>query len=168
MQPNLNTVPEFYRGYIECTNQTPLMEQLKISIHELSLIIDGLNEETAGYRYLEGKWSQKEMIQHIIDTERIFSYRALCFSRGETHKLPSFDQDDYVIRSEASSRNLKSLKREFLLLRESTILMFASFSEEQRQSKGWVGEFEFTVNILGYIIVGHLNHHVKIIQSRYI
>ena len=108
------------------------------------------------------------MIQHIIDTERIFSYRTLCFSRGETHKLPSFDQDDYVIRSEASSRNLKSLKREFLLVRESTILMFASFSEEQRQSKGWVGEFEFTVNILGYIIVGHLNHHVKIIMSRYI
>ena len=168
MKPNLNTVPEFYRGYIECTNQTPLMEQLKISIHELSLIIDGLNEETADYRYLEGKWSLKEMIQHIIDTERIFSYRALCFSRGETYKLPSFDQDDYVIRSEASSRNLKSLKREFLLVRESTILMFASFSEEQRQSKGWVGEFEFTVNILGYIIVGHLNHHVKIIQSRYI
>ena len=168
MKPNLNTVPEFYRGYIECTNQTPLMEQLKISIHEISLIIDGLNEETADYRYLEGKWSLKEMIQHIIDTERIFSYRALCFSRGETYKLPSFDQDDYVIRSEASSRNLKSLKREFLLVRESTILMFSSFSEEQWQSKGWVGPFEFTVSMLGYIIVGHLNHHVNIIESRYI
>ena len=78
------------------------------------------------------------------------------------------DQDEYVMRSEASSRKIESLKREFLLVRESTILMFASFSEEQWQSKGWVEQFEFTVSILGYIIVGHLNHHVKIIQSRYI
>ena len=168
MKPDLNTVPEFYRGYVECTNQTPLMEQFNQSTHQLSLIMDGLNEETADYSYLEGKWSLKEMFLHIIDTERIFSYRALCISRGERQNLPSMDQDEYVMRSEASSRKIESLKREFLSVRESTILMFASFSEEQRQSKGWVGEFEFTVNILGYIIVGHLNHHVNIIESRYI
>ena len=130
--------------------------------------MDGLNEEKADYRYLEGKWSLKEMFLHIIDTERIFSYRALCFSRGEMQKLPSFDQDEYVKRSEASLRDLESLKREFLSVRESTFLMFSSFSEKQWQSKGRVGTLEFTVNILGYIIVGHLNHHVKIIQSRYI
>mgnify|MGYP006076700171 FL=1 len=168
MQPNFNTVPEFYRGYIECTNHTPLMGQINESTHQLSLIMDGLNEEKADYRYLEGKWSLKEMFLHIIDTERIFSYRALCFSRGEMQKLPSFDQDEYVKRSEASLRDLESLKREFLSVRESTFLMFSSFSEKQWQSKGRVGTLEFTVNILGYIIVGHLNHHVKIIQSRYI
>ena len=168
MKPDLNTVPEFYRGYVKCTNQTPLMEQFNQSTHQLSFIMDGLNEEKADYRYLEGKWSLKEMFLHIIDTERIFSYRALCFSRGEMQKLPSFDQDEYVKRSEASLRDLESLKREFLSVRESTFLMFSSFSEKQWQSKGWVGTLEFTVNILGYIIVGHLNHHVKIIQSRYI
>ena len=168
MQPNLNTVPEFYRGYVKCTNQTPLMEQFNQSTHQLSVIMDGLTEEKADYRYLEGKWSLKEMFLHIIDTERIFSYRALCISRGERQKLPSMDQDEYVMWSEASSRDLKSLKREFFSVRESTILMFSSFSEEQWQSKGWVGPFEFTVSMLGYIIVGHLKHHVNIIESRYI
>ena len=168
MQPNLNTVSEFYRGYVECTNQTPLMEQFNQSIHQLSFIMDGLNEEKADYRYLESKWSLKEMFQHIIDAECIFSYRALCISRGERQKLPSMDQDEYVMRSDASSRELKSLKREFLSLLESTILMFSSFSEEQWRSKGWVGPFEFTVSMLGYIIVDHLNNHVNIIESRYI
>ncbi|MAJ52337.1 MAG: damage-inducible protein DinB [Flammeovirgaceae bacterium] len=168
MKPDLNTVPEFYRGYIECTNQTSLMEQFNQSTQQLSLIMDGLDEKTAAYSYLKGKWSLKEIFLHIIDTERVFSYRALCLSRGEKQKLPSFDQDKYVMRSQASLRDLQSLKSEFLSVRQSTILMFSSFSEEQWQSKGRIGSFEFTVNILGYIIVGHLNHHVKIIQSRYI
>ena len=168
MKPDLNTIPEFYRGYVECTNQTPLMEQFNQSTHQLLLIMDGLNEETADYSYLEGKWSLKEMFLLIINAERIFSYRALCFSRGERQKLPSMDQDEYVMRGEASSRDVESLKREFLSVRESTTLMFSSFSEEQWQSKGWVGPFEFTVSMLGYIIVGHLNHHVNIIESRYI
>ena len=168
MKPDLNTIPEFYRGYVECTNQTPLMEQFNQSTHQLLLIMDGLNEETADYSYLEGKWSLKEMFLLIINAERIFSYRALCFSRGERQKLPSMDQDEYVMRGEASSRDVESLKREFLSVRESTTLMFSSFSEEQWQSKGWVGLFEFTVSMLGYIIVGHLNHHVNIIESRYI
>ena len=102
MKPELNTVPEFYRGYVECTNQTPLMEQFNQSTHQLSLIMDGLNEETADDSYLEGKWSLKELFLHIIDAERVFSYRALCISRGERQNLPSMDQDEYVMRSEAS------------------------------------------------------------------
>jgi hypothetical protein len=168
MKPDLNTVPEFYRGYIECTNDTSLMEQFNQSTHQISIIMDSISEDTAAYSYLECKWSLKEIFLHIIDSERIFSYRALCLSRGEKQKLPSFDQDEYVMRSEASLRDVKSLKREFLSVRESTILMFSSFSEKQWQSKGIIGSYEFTVNILGHIIVGHLNHHVRIIKSRYI
>ncbi len=168
MKPDLNTVPEFYRGYIECTDGNSLMEQFNQSAHQISLIMDRLKKKTAAYSYLEGKWSLKEIFLHIIDCERIFSYRALCLSRGEKQKLPSFDQDKYVMRSEASLRDVKSLKREFLAVRKSTILMFSSFSGKQWQSKGIIGSHEFTVNILGYIIVGHLNHHVKIIESRYI
>ena len=168
MKPDLNTVPKFYRGYIECTNDTSLMEQFNQSTHQISIIMDSVSEETAAYSYLECKWSLKEIFLHIIDSERIFSYRALCLSRGEKQKLPSFDQDEYVMRSEASLRDVKSLKREFLSVRESTILMFSSFSEKQWQSKGIIGSYEFTVNILGHIITGHLNHHVGIIKSRYI
>ncbi len=168
MKPDLNTVPEFYRGYIECTDDTSLMEQFNQSTRQISLIMDSINEETAAYSYLEGKWSLKEIFLHIIDSERIFSYRALCLSRGEKQKLPSFNQDEYVIRSEASLRDVKSLKREFLSVRESTILMFSSFSKKQWQSKGIIGSHELTINILGHIIVGHLIHHVKIIESRYI
>ena len=168
MKPDLNIIPEFYRGYIKLTDQTPLMEQFERSSHEFCLIMDDLDEETSAHRYLKGKWSLKEIILHITDTERVFSYRALCLSRGENQNLPSFDQNEYVMKSEASSRDLESLKTEFISVRESTISMFSSFSEEQWQSKGRIGSLEFTVNILGYIIVGHLNHHVKIIQSRYI
>ena len=168
MKPDLNTVHEFYRRYIECKDGTSLMEQFNQSTNQISLVMDSINEETAVYSYLKGKWSLKEIFLHIIDSERIFSYRALCLSRGEKQKLPNFNQDEYVMRSEASSRDVKSLKREFLSVRESTVLMFSSFSGKQWKSKGIIGIHEFTVNILGHIIVGHLIHHVKIIESRYI
>ena len=168
MKSDLNTVPEFYRGYIECTDDTFLMEQFNQSTHQLSLIMDSINEETAACSYLEGKGSLKEIFPYIIDSERILFYRALSLSRGEKEKLPSFNHDEYVIRSEASLRDVKSLKREFHSVRESTILMFSFFSKRQSQTKGIIGSHEFTANILGNIIVGRLIHHVKIIESKYI
>jgi len=127
MRPNLNTVPEFYRGYVECTNQMPLMDQFNQSTHQLSFIMDGLNEEKADYRYQEGKWSLKEMFLHITDTERVFSYRALCISRGERQKLPSMDQNEYVMRSDASSRELESLKGVFFGSRKYYFNVFFFF-----------------------------------------
>ena len=164
MKPDLNTVHEFYRRYIECKDGTSLMEQFNQSTNQISLIMDSMNKETAVFSYLEYKWSIKEIFLYTIDSERIFSYRALCLFRGEKQKLPSFDQDEYAMRSEVSLRDIKLLKREFLSVRERNILTISSFLGKQWQSKGVIGSYEFTVNILGYIIVCHLNHHVKIIE----
>ena len=153
MKPDLNTVPEFYRGYIECTNDMPLMEQFNQSTNQISLIMDSINEETAVCSYLKGEWSIKKIFLHIIDSERIFSYRALRLYRGEKQILLSFDQDEYFMRGEASLRDVKSLKRAFLSVRENTILIFSSFSGKQWQAKGIICSHEFTINILGHITV---------------
>ena len=168
MKLDLNIVHEFYGRYIECKDDTSLMEQFNQSTNQISLIMDSMNKETAVFSSLEYKWSIKEIFLYIIDSERIFSYRALCLFRGEKQKLPSFDQDEYAMRSEVSLRDIKLLKREFLSVRERNILLISSFLGKQWQSKGVIGSHEFTVNILGHIIVGQLIHHVKIIESRYI
>ena len=149
----MNTVPEFYRSYIECTNDTSFMEQLNQSTNQISLIMDSINEQTDVFGDLEVKWSFKEIFPHIIDCKCIFSYRALRLYRGEKQILLSFDQDGYLIRGEASLRDVKSLKREFLSVRESTILMFSFFSGKQWQLKGKICFHELTVNILEYITV---------------
>ena len=110
----------------------------------------------------------RQLLQHIIDTERILSYRALCISRGEPMPLPGFDEDSYAIKAPASHRTLKDLQEEFVLVRQSTDALLHSFTEEQLERKGVASNYMITVNALCYVIFGHIVHHQKVLEERYL
>jgi uncharacterized damage-inducible protein DinB len=120
------------------------------------------------YRYAEGKWTIKEIIQHIIDTERIFSYRALRISRNDKTPLPGFEENDYVDNTDANKRGLQELLTELSAVRHATLLLFKSFSEEQLARIGIASENEISVRAIGFIIIGHQKHHQKVFEERYL
>jgi hypothetical protein len=112
-------------------------------------------------------WSIKELVQHVIDSERIFSYRALCFARGESASLPGFDENTYAAASQADNRNKQSLLEELRAVQVATTLLFQSFSEAQLDQTGIANNNPVSVRAIGFITVGHTLHHKKILQEKY-
>ena len=127
-----------------------------------------MTEDKSTCAYAEGKWTLKEMLQHIIDTERIFAYRALAIARKETATLPGFDENLYADNSNANSRTWDNLTQEIKAVRNSTKILFESFTEEMLQNNGNFSSSNGSANTLGFIIVGHVYHHIKIAKERYL
>ncbi len=167
-RPYLSRVPEFYHGYINYVQQDDIMEAFREHTAMLEQFLDKIPTEKQTFRYAAGKWSIKEVLQHIIDAEKIFAYRALCFARKESQSLPGFDENSYAANSKADKRNWNDLREEFRLLRRSTMLMFKSFDEEQLESAGVSNGKSIYVRAIGYIIIGHAAHHAHIIRERYL
>jgi uncharacterized damage-inducible protein DinB len=130
-------------------------------------LIRQLSDEKAHFRYEEGKWSVKEIIGHLIDTERIMAYRALCISRGEEKPLPGYDHNDYVANGQFDQRNLQSLSNEYDALRNANINMFSSLGKQQMQRTGTANNNPVSVRALAFIIAGHEKHHLNILEQRY-
>jgi len=122
----------------------------------------------ADYAYADGKWTLKELLQHIVDTERVMSYRILRISRNDKTPLASFDENEFAKHAQADKRDFASLKEEFASVRKSTDLLIASLSEEQLAEKGTASNMSVTANSVGYIVLGHLLHHKAIIEERYL
>jgi len=157
-----------YKHYILELGNVDLFEILKVSSDELLETIKDLSEEKMVFRYDEGKWSIKELLQHIIDTERIMSYRALRFSRNDATELQGFDENWYVDNSNGNERNSIELIEEFTCIRSASISLFKSFTDEMLLLSGTANESDITVRALGFIIAGHQMHHLKIIKERYL
>ena len=158
----------FYSNYITTLGKVDLHEVLKTSFKDLIKSLKYLPEEKFSYCYAEGKWTIKELIQHITDAERVLSYRALRFSRNDTTDLPGFDEDWYVDNSNGNDRCIEDLLIEFKLVRRSTISLFKSFSTEMLSKTGSANGSEMTVRAIGFIIAGHQTHHLKIIKEKYL
>lgn len=159
---------EFYDRYIKRSNNTPLLDLFYTNAKDAGDLLNGLTEEHSLYRYEEDKWSLKQVFGHLIDTERIFNYRALCLAREEPKSIPGFDQDLYVMNADFDLQPLESLKEQYTATRESTIALFSSFSEDELLRRGTISGTSFTVRATGYVIAGHEMHHLDIIQERYI
>ena len=129
---------------------------------------DTIPESKHDHAYAVGKWTLKEMLQHIIDAERVFTYRCLSFSRKDKQELPGFEENEWASASNAASRNWTDLIEEFKAVRKATEYLFASFNEEQLNSSGIVNKNSIYVLALGFICVGHCNHHRTIIEERYL
>jgi uncharacterized damage-inducible protein DinB len=157
-----------YAAYIKLLEDVNLIEELEISLHEFIKFVQNIPMDKFDYRYAEGKWTIKEIIQHLIDTERIFSYRAMRISRNDKTPLPGFEEDDYVINTNANGRNLQELLTEMALVRQSTIALFKSFSEEQLKRMGFASNNPVSVRAIGFSTIGHQKHHQKIFQERYL
>ncbi|HXL55208.1 MAG TPA: DinB family protein [Chitinophagaceae bacterium] len=159
---------EFYHGYIDHAKGNSVAEVMANHSVQLKEFYNNLPEEKADYAYASGKWTIKEVLQHVIDAERVFSYRALRFARKDSTPLPSFDENSFAQNSNAANRTLRSLKGEFNAVRNSTDLMIASFNEEQLNARGIASNKSITVNALTFIIYGHLLHHKAILEERYL
>ena len=167
-QPNLQQVPHFYHNYIKLVKQDNLNEAFAEHPNTLSNLLQGLPMEKWNYRYAEGKWSIKEMVQHMIDTERIFTYRALTIARKDKVQLPGFDENAYAANSNADHRQPDKLLLELKTVQQSVAQLFESFDEDQLASTGISNGNAISVNAIGFITVGHALHHKNILQERYL
>ena len=158
---------KYIQRYLDLIPSQNWMEEMAKSEAETLQIYSKLNDETALYKYEEGKWTLKEMLLHIIDTERIFQYRALSFARNETQDLLGFDENLFAENSLANERTLKSLIDEYKANRQSSIILFENFSEKVLAKTGTSSGNRISVKQLGYLIIGHNLHHLNVIRERY-
>lgn len=164
----INEYADFYKSYIQVLEEVELIEELEICLHEFIKFIQNIPMDKFDYRYEVGKWTIKEIIQHLIDSERIFSYRALRISRNDKTPLPGFNENDYVDNSNGNDRNLQGLLTELAVVRQATLSLFNSFSREQLTKIGVASNNEVSVRAIGFIIIGHQKHHQKIFTERYL
>ncbi len=167
-QINKNEYAPFYKTYIEAVDSSNLSEILTTSLDDFISTVKNLPKEKLHFRYAEGKWTIKELIQHIIDTERIISYRALRFSRNDKTDLPGFEENWYVSNSNGNERNIQDLVDELTLVRNASISLFNSFTNEMPSLFGTIDGNKMSVRALGFIVAGHQLHHLKIIKERYL
>lgn len=167
-RPDLSRVPEFYHGYISKTKGDDVMAALRNSTRELFSLLKSIPPEKHDHRYAEGKWTIKEVVQHMIDAERVFAYRALRFARKDDTPLPGFDENLFAQTAKADRRNWNDLIEEFVALRQASEAMFTSFDDEQLESSGIANEHSNYVLGIGYILAGHVNHHCQVIKERYL
>ena len=167
-RPDLSRVPEFYHGYISKVKENDLMSALQNSTSELFSLLKAIPKEKHDYRYAEGKWTIKEVVQHMLDGERVFTYRALRFARKDDTALPGFDENLFAQTAKADKRNWNDMVEEFTALRKSTEAMFASFDNEQLEQTGIASENSIYVLGIGFIVAGHVNHHCQVIKERYL
>lgn len=162
-------IGEFYWGYINLIPEDrELMDALEKNTHEMCEFFKGIPEEKWKYKYASDKWSVLDILQHLIDTERIFQYRALCFARAENKALPGFDHDLYVMNSDADARDPEDLIKEFRAVREAGIFLYRSFTDDMLRRSGNMNEMDATPRAIGFIMPGHALHHKDIIQKRYL
>ncbi len=159
----------YYGNYIaQVTDEYTLIEELEISLHRFIKFVQDIPMDKFDYRYAEGKWTIKDIIQHIIDAERIFSYRALRFARNDKAELPGFEENEYVIEANGNQRSIMELLTELSSVRHATLLLFKSFNEEQLCRIGIASNNPMSVRAIGFVIIGHQNHHQKIFEERYL
>jgi hypothetical protein len=158
-----------YHGpFVDRVEGSDVIASLREQLDELLGFLGHLDPATADYRYAEGKWSVKEVIGHVIDTERVFAYRALAFARGERTPLPGFEQDEYVRGGDFSHRSMQSLTNEFEHLRLSNVSLFSSFTEDTWDRFGTADGSALSVRAIAYVVVGHAAHHISVIRERYL
>jgi len=167
-RPDLQRVPEWYHVYINQVQGNDLLTAMQEQTSSFVKFLKKIPVEKRGYRYAKGKWTIQEMLLHILDAERVFSYRAMCFARKEAHPLPSFDENEYADNSKAAKRNWDSLIEEWSLLRKSNEIMFRTFDKAQLDSAGIASGKPVYVLAIGFIMVGHINHHVRVVKERYL
>lgn len=156
-----------FEQYVSCVNTSDIVKLLEEQVTEIVNLFFLVDEAGGKFRYAEGKWSIKEVLGHMCDAERIFTYRILCISRNEQAVLPSYDENEYVRQADFDRRTLISLVEEIKAVRESTIHLLKSLSNEQLMRKGLSGGRDVTVRALIYVLLGHFKHHVEILKSRY-
>jgi uncharacterized damage-inducible protein DinB len=166
-RPQASEYAPFYEKYIAMVPDGEIEETLEAQLRETRLLLGSLSEAGAEFRYAEGKWSVKEVLGHISDTERIFAYRMLRIARADQTPLAGFEQDDYVKTGNFPARALVELLEEFTAVRRASIALLHSFDAAAWLRRGVANQKEVSVRALAYILAGHERHHRQVLQERY-
>lgn len=164
----VNEYAGYFATYINALENVQLIEELEISVHDFIKFVQNIPMDKFDFRYAEGKWTIKDIIQHLIDAERIFAYRALRFSRNDSTALPGFEENDYAQNTDANLRSIQDLLTEMAVVRQATLSLFKSFSQEQLQRIGTASNNKISVRAIGFIIIGHQKHHQNVFAERYL
>ena len=167
-KPSPTTYPAYFKKYVDLVPDEELLTCFKNQLPVIKELLNSITEEKSMHAYDTGKWTLKELLQHMIDTERIFNYRALAIARGETASLPGFDENIYAANSNANERSWQSLVDEFLCVRNSAALLYQSFTDEALTALGISNNNPVSVISLGFITLGHFYHHKNVIEERYL
>lgn len=167
-QPETKSYPIYYTPYVQLVLGNDLMDTLESHLEEMHTFLNSIPEELYEYAYQSGKWTLKDILMHLIDTERIFSYRVLKIIRGEGEGLISFDQDVFVANAGANSFQFSDLIEMYVQVRKSTIMLFRHLTVQQLKLTGSVNGNTISAGALGFIILGHEIHHQNVIKERYL
>lgn len=168
MRPLPGTYPDYYQNYIPLVKEDTICEALLSNMREVCDFFKTIPASKENFAYAPGKWTTKGVLNHLIDTERIFAYRALRFARKDAKKPLPFEQDDYVAGAETEKRSLADLTLEFETVRWSTVSLYKSFSEEALLRMGETAAGNASVLAIGYTVCGHYLHHMKVLKERYL
>lgn len=159
---------EYYSPYVALVGDITLLEALEKGLMDTKLFFKALPKEKQVYQYDEGKWTPKEVLLHITDTERVLCYRAMYFARAKNSTIEGFDENTFASNSNANKRTIDDLLNEFIAVRTATICMFKSFGEAALKRGGMANNNLLSVRALGFIICGHSLHHENVIKERYL
>jgi hypothetical protein len=165
-RPENTEYAEFYKNYIARVPDGPLLDFLAKQPGDYRQLLVGVTEAAAAAEPAPGKWSIKQVLGHICDAERVMSYRAMRFARGDEKELQGFEQDDYVSEANSNSRTLEDLMAEFESVRKSTIALFASLPPGSEMRSGVANGNKVTVRALAYISGGHAQHHYEVLKAQ--
>jgi len=167
-RPAADEFAPFYAAYIRLVPDGDVLESLEKQRNETAKLVGGIPDAKGGHRYATEKWSIKGVVGHVVDSERVFAYRALSIGRGDATPLPGFDEKAWATGANFDDRTLKDLIEEYRLVRDATLALFRSLPADGWAHRGTANTFPVTVRALAWIIAGHERHHVKILKERYL
>jgi uncharacterized damage-inducible protein DinB len=158
----------YYAAYVALVPPGDVLARLESQLADTVAVVDGVGEERAGHRYAPGKWSVRELLGHVVDSERVFTYRALCAARGETAALPGFDENAWTAGADFDRRSLNSLMGELTAVRRATLALFRNLDEAALARRVVANGAPVSARALAWIIAGHELHHRRLLQERYL
>jgi hypothetical protein len=169
-QPLSNEYAPFYQGYIDLATagNQPILKRLKNQLNSIDDFLADIPEKKHDFAYAEGKWTIKEVLSHLIDTERVMTYRAMRIARNDQTDLPGYDQDAIVANTPIDKYAYSDLVDELVMLRQANLFFFKSLSDEDMKKKGTANGNVVSVGALLFIIVGHIEHHFNIMKNLYL
>jgi hypothetical protein len=167
-RPEPNEAAPYYSRYIDLVPDGDIVATLSTQLEETEKFLEGISEEQSLSRYAPDKWTIRQVLNHINDTERVFLFRAFWFARGSQEALPGFEQDVYVASSGANDVSWKDLVEEFRVIRQSAIKFFQQLPNDAWSKTGVASENPVSVRALSFILAGHAVHHVNVLKERYL
>lgn len=166
--PNKGDYPAFYHTYLKLVEDTDYCNLIQDQVNAVKKLFAEKPADWENQPYAEGKWSPKEVLGHVIDTERIMTFRALCFARGEKSSLPGFDQDPYVLNARFGAVDIELLLEDFAAQRRALVTLIQTLQQDVLDNQGTANGSTITPRALFWIIPGHFIHHLSILQERYL